>query len=76
MAQQTSRARFNKLTAEALQAPFSGWDFSFLRDRWSEIELPWDYKQRVLELMQNASTMLDMGTGPLICCPATFAKPT
>ena len=56
-------ARFEDLARAALSAPFSGWDFSFLRGRWSEIELPWDYKARINESIRSANTMLDIGTG-------------
>jgi SAM-dependent methyltransferase len=56
-------AGFDELVAEALAAPFSGWDFSWL-DRRSRTEpLPWDYSARVAALARSARTMLDMGTG-------------
>lgn len=49
--------------AQALAAPFSGWDFAWL-DRRSRTEpLPWDYGARVAALARGARTMLDMGTG-------------
>ena len=54
---------FDELVTEALTAPFSGWDFSWL-DRRSRTEpLPWDYSARVAALARSARTMLDMGTG-------------
>ena len=56
-------AGFDELVAEALTAPFSGWDFSWLdRRSWTE-PLPWDYSARVAALARGARTMLDMGTG-------------
>ena len=56
-------AGFDELVTEALTAPFSGWDFSWLdRRSWNE-PLPWDYSARVAALARNARTMLDMGTG-------------
>jgi SAM-dependent methyltransferase len=56
-------AAFEELVTEALTAPFSGWDFSWL-DRRSRTEpLPWDYSARVAALARSARTMLDMGTG-------------
>jgi SAM-dependent methyltransferase len=56
-------AGFDELVTEALTAPFSGWDFSWL-DRRSRTEpLPWDYSARVAALARGARTMLDMGTG-------------
>lgn len=56
-------AGFDELVTEALTAPFSGWDFSWLdRRSWTE-PLPWDYSAHVAALARNARTMLDMGTG-------------
>ncbi len=56
-------AGFDELVTEALTAPFSGWDFSWLdRRSWTE-PLPWDYSARVAALAHSARTMLDMGTG-------------
>lgn len=56
-------AGFDELVTEALTAPFSGWDFSWLdRRSWTE-PLPWDYSARVAALARRAGTMLDMGTG-------------
>jgi SAM-dependent methyltransferase len=56
-------AGFDELVTEALTAPFSGWDFSWLdRRSWTE-PLPWDYSARVSALARSARTMLDMGTG-------------
>jgi hypothetical protein len=56
-------AGFDELVTEALTAPFSGWDFSWLdRRSWTE-PLPWDYSARVAALARCARTMLDMGTG-------------
>ncbi len=56
-------AGFDELVTEALTAPFSGWDFSWLdRRSWTE-PLPWDYSARVAALARTARTMLDMGTG-------------
>lgn len=54
---------FDELVTEALTAPFSGWDLSWLdRRSWTE-PLPWDYDARVAALARSARTMLDMGTG-------------
>jgi SAM-dependent methyltransferase len=56
-------AGFDELVTEALTAPFSGWDFSWLDSRsWTE-PLPWDYSARAAALARSARTMLDMGTG-------------
>ncbi len=45
------------------QAPFTGWDFSYLKDRWKEEQPPWDYKRKAKRLMKKAKAVLDMGTG-------------
>jgi len=56
-------ADFDELVAEAMAAPFPGWDFSWLDRRWRSDALPWDYGARVAALASGARTMLDMGTG-------------
>jgi SAM-dependent methyltransferase len=43
--------------------PFAGWDFSHLAGRWILEEPPWSYADRVRELMQEARSVLDLGTG-------------
>jgi SAM-dependent methyltransferase len=43
--------------------PFSGWDFGYLDGRMVEEQPPWSYRSRAAELMQEASSALDMGTG-------------
>ena len=45
------------------QQPFTGWDFSYLRGRMQEEEPPWSYLERAAQLMQNVTSVLDMGTG-------------
>jgi SAM-dependent methyltransferase len=55
-------ASFDELVSEALSAPFSGWDFSWLTARSTPGKLPWSY-QRELARRAAASSMLDMGTG-------------
>ena len=42
---------------------FRGWDFSHLDGRWDNEELPWNYKQIVLNYLKDNMNMLDMGTG-------------
>ncbi len=54
---------FDELIVEALEAPFSGWDFSLLQGRWITSPLPWDYSERVLAAFSGAGSLLDMGTG-------------
>jgi SAM-dependent methyltransferase len=56
-------ADFDELVAQAMAAPFTGWDFSWLA-RHSRTQGPaWDYPALVARFAQNAQTMLDMGTG-------------
>lgn len=47
------------------EVEIKGWDFStlFNTGRMKETPLPWDYSQIVKQHMQQADTMLDMGTG-------------
>jgi SAM-dependent methyltransferase len=59
----TTDAAFERLIREALEAPFEGWNFSYLDGRKTEYSLPWDYQAKVREKMVNVSSMLDMGTG-------------
>jgi len=56
-------ATFGELVAEALSAPFSGWDFSWLSARSSAGGLPWSYGSEAARRAAIADTMLDMGTG-------------
>lgn len=45
------------------EAPFSGWDFSYLNNRWIVENPPWDYIEMAKELAQKSKTLLDMDTG-------------
>lgn len=42
---------------------FKGWDFSYLKGRWINEVLPWDYKKIVKQYLKDEHTILDMGTG-------------
>lgn len=44
-------------------AAFLGWDFSRLDGRWIDEELPWNYKEIILEHLKSTYALLDMGTG-------------
>ncbi|MFC1948804.1 methyltransferase domain-containing protein [Chloroflexota bacterium] len=48
---------------EEYEAPFSGWDFSYLNDRWIYENPPWDYARQARQLVQQSTALLDMGTG-------------
>lgn len=45
------------------QQPFSGWDFSHLDGRMIEEGTPWSYSSRAIELLCQASSVMDRGTG-------------
>jgi SAM-dependent methyltransferase len=45
------------------RAPFSGWDFSHLDGRMIEEQAPWSYSTRAADLMRQASSVIDLGTG-------------
>ena len=45
------------------QEPFTGWDFSHLDGRMIEDQAPWSYSTRASELMRQAASVIDMGTG-------------
>lgn len=42
---------------------FRGWDFSHLDNRWSQGDIPWSYREIVLEHLKTTDELLDMGTG-------------
>jgi hypothetical protein len=46
---------FDDLLAEGLMAPFSGWDFSFLRGRTETAPLPWSYAARIAVLVGSVA---------------------
>jgi SAM-dependent methyltransferase len=56
-------ASFDELIDEAVSAPFSGWDFSWLAPRSTPGSLPWSYSRELARRAEAASSMLDMGTG-------------
>ena len=45
------------------QVSFSGWNFSYIRSRLKEEKPSWDYIEEAKKLAENASAVLDMGTG-------------
>ena len=63
MDEPTSRQHFDELVAQAQSLQFSGWDFSFMSERWRESDLTWNYDQIVRSRFAHASSLLDMGTG-------------
>jgi len=45
------------------EAPFDGWDFSYLKGRVRQDKLPWDYSAMAKRLVKKSGSVLDMGTG-------------
>jgi SAM-dependent methyltransferase len=43
--------------------PFSGWDFTHLRRRYSEEKPPWSYEELARDVLRGARTAVDLGTG-------------
>jgi SAM-dependent methyltransferase len=52
-----------RLISEALQQKFSGWDFSYIANRWIESPISWDYAQVARAHMKPDGSLLDMDTG-------------
>ncbi|MHA1668718.1 MAG: SAM-dependent methyltransferase [Candidatus Heimdallarchaeaceae archaeon] len=48
---------------EEFNYPFSGWDFTHLKDRMVSSPLPWSYVSKVITYLKKTSSLLDMGTG-------------
>lgn len=45
------------------QQPFAGWDFSYLDGRMLEEQAPWSYTSRAAEILDRASSVVDLDTG-------------
>jgi len=60
------------------EAPFAGWDFSYLNGRWIEEQPPWDYEALARQLVQKSKAVLDMGTGggEILASLAPFSEHT
>ena len=54
---------FEELVSEALSWRLEGWDFSSLKERWTEISPPWDYREIVSGQLSTEVPLLDLGTG-------------
>lgn len=44
-------------------APFVGWDFSHIYDRWTEEHPPWSYEELARDALGGARSAVDLGTG-------------
>ena len=54
---------FDSLINDSLALPFSGWDFSFIHDRWQEDPPDWDYPTLARQRMTGGTRLLDQDTG-------------
>lgn len=54
---------YEELVAGALNAPFSGWNFSYLDGRVRDCELPWSYEELARSEINGSSRVLDLNTG-------------
>jgi SAM-dependent methyltransferase len=45
------------------KVPFSGWDFSYIKDRMVSAPLTWSYSSKVHSIIRHIDSVLDMGTG-------------
>lgn len=55
--------KLRELWEEEEKKSFKGWDFSYLENRWEHEELPWEYKDILLENLKPEYKLLDMCTG-------------
>ena len=59
-------ATFEALVREAMEAPVTGWDFSWLGERRKDLDrLPWQWSEVIADAVRTTSarTLVDMGTG-------------
>jgi SAM-dependent methyltransferase len=54
---------YEQLVAEALAAPFEGWDFSWLADRTTNEDLSWSYPALARAAVAGATRLVDIDTG-------------
>ena len=54
---------FDDVVDEAVRAPITGWDFSWLEGRATEERPPWGYARLVARHARTAARMLDLQTG-------------
>jgi len=56
-------SNFAALVKQATEQDFSGWDFSWLQNRWKQQQVSWNFRELVEKSLQNCNSLLDMGTG-------------
>lgn len=54
---------FGALVSAAQTAPFHGWDFSWLRDRVEEQQLPWSFSALARYEIEKTDSLIDLDTG-------------
>ncbi|MBN2239799.1 MAG: class I SAM-dependent methyltransferase [Dehalococcoidales bacterium] len=57
------KSKYIKAWKDEERQPFTGWDFSYLDGRMLEEQAPWSYTTRAAELMDHATSVIDLGTG-------------
>jgi len=70
----SNQKSFDDLIQEALLLPFSGWDFSYIGDRWKTNEPSWNYQALAHNRMHGIPSMIDLDTcgGELLSSLAPF----
>lgn len=58
-----SKEELFEFLIQEYEHPFSGWDFSHIRDRMVSSPLPWSYSSKILPRLIKVDSLLDMGTG-------------
>lgn len=59
----TTMRTYDELVAEAIAAPFEGWNFSWLKGRIEQPGPNWSYEDRARAALAAATSALDVGTG-------------
>lgn len=59
----TRKAELIEFWKQEAEAPFAGWDFSYVTHRIIETEMPWSYEAQIRTLLPQVTAVLDMGTG-------------
>ena len=54
---------FERLISSSLDKGFSGWNFSYIADRWKDSPTTWDYAKIVQKHLSPEVSLLDMDTG-------------
>ena len=54
---------FERIVQDAERQPFSGWEFSYLEGRYEQSKVSWDFQGMLLQRLEHAGSLLDLGTG-------------